>query len=70
MAKPKKPCDRCHIEPRYGSNKLCKECKKIVLAEMKEARYLETRGFGHVGDQRTKDQKELTYETKFGTGHG
>lgn len=41
-----------------------------MLAKLREAGYLETGGYGHKGQSRTAEAKEVTYETKHGTGHG
>jgi hypothetical protein len=62
-------CERCSAVAKRGE-KYCKECRKQVLSEMQEAGYLTTGYYGHVGMGRTSEQKENTYETKHGTGHG
>ena len=50
--------------------KYCKRCRKEILEELRDAGYLETRGYGgHRGQQRTAGMKENEYETKHGTGH-
>lgn len=41
-----------------------------MLAELSAAGYLETGGHGRKGQNRTSEAKELTYETKHGTGQG
>ena len=53
-----KKCDRCKVANRVGKTKFCKECKKIVLTELRETGYLTTGGYGHGGMTRTADQKE------------
>lgn len=57
-----KTCERCQNEAIRGE-RFCNECKKKVLAEMKEAGYLTQTPFA---PYRTADQQENTRETKFG----
>ena len=62
-------CDRCHVLPAIGKIRYCKECKAVVITEMKAAGYLQYTGDCHVGQRRTKEMKENVYETIHGTGH-
>ena len=63
-------CERCKTKPCLGKWKYCKECKKAIVAEMKEAGYLQYHyGNHHKGEQRTTEMRENTYETIHGTGH-
>ena len=64
-----KQCERCGVEPAKKGERFCKECRKQVLSELKEARYLAPI-LPHSGVMRTSEQKENVYETKHGTGHG
>lgn len=64
------PSERCHQQEAIRKQKYCKSCKKLVLAELKEAGYLQHINRGHVGDHRTAEARELTWETKSGTWHG
>ncbi|HEX7376496.1 MAG TPA: hypothetical protein VF278_05255 [Pirellulales bacterium] len=59
-------CDRCKVAYRVGKTKSCKECKKVVLAELRASGYLTTGGYGHSGMTRTADHKENLRETKSG----
>jgi hypothetical protein len=60
-------CARCGTKSPMSGIKFCKECKKAVLRELNEAGYLQSTGWpGHVGQRRTSDQREHTYETKHG----
>jgi len=64
-------CERCQKVEAHPKEKYCLTCKKIVLAEMLAAGYLQRTGrSGHVGSGRPDEAKENTYETKHGTGHG
>lgn len=65
-----KMCERCGSAYAKRGEKYCKDCRKQVLSELAEAGYLQTGYGGHKGMSRTADQKENTYETKHGTGHG
>ena len=71
MAKRKrsKLCERCPEQAILGQ-RFCKDCKKEVLAELRDVGYLETGGYGRRGQSRTTEMKEKTNETKFGTAHG
>ena len=71
MTKRKQPksCERCQQIAIRGQ-RYCKQCKETVLSEMKEAGYLESGGYGHKGQSRTRDMKEAVHETKYGSGHG
>lgn len=64
--KPTKPCERCD-EVAISGQRYCKQCRKAVLAEMKEAGHLETGGYGRRGQARTPEMKEVVQETKSGT---
>jgi hypothetical protein len=57
-------CERCEQNETIAGNKFCKECKKDVLREMREAGYLQ-----HVTVRKTWkpfEMKEDTLETKYG----
>ncbi len=69
MEKPLRQCERCS-ETAIRGQRYCKECRKAILREMDETGYLQRGGCGHIGMSRTSEQKENTYETKHGTGHG
>lgn len=58
-----KRCERCPAQAILGG-RYCKNCKKAVLAELKNAGYLGPRLYH--GSFRTADQKEDLRETKFG----
>ncbi len=62
-------CERCKAEEALPKQKYCKACKKKVLAEMTEEGYLQKTIPHWAGRIRTSEQKELTYQTKHGTGH-
>lgn len=68
-AKPPRKCERCD-DTSVSGQRYCKSCKKVVLAEMREAGYLETGGFGRKGGSRTDEMKEVVHETRQGSGHG
>lgn len=62
-----KVCENCP-EPALKGMRYCKDCKKLVLHEMRQSGYLETRGFGlRRGESRTQDMREDVRETKHGT---
>ena len=63
-------CERCGGKPKSKIDRFCKKCAKTVLSDMFTAGYLETGGFGRKGQNRTSEMKELTHETKHGTGQG
>ena len=63
-------CERCKKREAIHTEKYCKECKRIVLKEMRESGYLQYTDRKHAGEGRTKEMKEFTHETKFGTFHG
>ena len=63
------PCQRCETANAVADEKFCRECRKAVMAEMKEAGYLD-RVPQKSGLGRDFDSRENTYETKHGTGHG
>lgn len=60
-------CERC-FGPRPQARRYCKGCEKEALAEMKSAGYFAP--FIRQGTSRTSEMKEVTRETKSGTGHG
>ena len=62
-------CERCKKRECLGKWKYCKECKAIVMKELREEGYLQPKPFGHAGDGRTSEMRENTYQTKHGTGH-
>jgi len=61
-------CERCDEDTKKGE-RYCKECRKGVLSEMKEAGYLQSVplfwGKIHTST-RTSEQAENTYQTKHG----
>lgn len=63
------PCQRCETANAVAGEKFCRECRKAVVAEMKETGYLK-RVPRKSGLGRDFDTRENTYETKHGTGHG
>lgn len=63
------PCQRCENANAVAGEKFCRECRKAVVAEMKEVGFLE-RVPRKSGLGRDFDSRENTYETKHGTGHG
>ncbi len=62
-------CERCKARPARPKEKFCKECRKVVLQELSDSGSLQRVGDRHVGQRRIGEQKELTYQTKHGTGH-
>ncbi len=63
-----KSCDRCQVQSAMRGERFCKQCKKEVLAELKESGYL-TRGV-YGGRFRGTDARENTRETKYGKDQG
>ena len=63
------PCQRCMTANAVAGEKFCRECRKAVVAEMKEAGFLK-QAPRKSGLGRDLDSRENTYETKHGTGHG
>jgi hypothetical protein len=61
-------CERCGEPTVAASERFCKECRKDVLAELKEAGFLTPTPYRR--SRRTAEQRENVYETKHGTGHG
>lgn len=57
------PCERCASQVRIKGSRYCKECKKVVLAELKEQGYLTREAFRKY---REPDARENVRETKFG----
>lgn len=62
-------CERCD-NPSISGERFCKACRKVVKMELEMSGVLTPRQIGHVGDHRTTEQREVTRETKHGTGHG
>lgn len=58
----RKLCDRDAIEGEL----YCAPCRAGVLATLRSSGFLTPQVFGHFGDNRTYEQKELVMETKFG----
>ncbi len=57
-------CERCKKAPKVTTLKFCKGCKRDVMWEMHEARYFTiTDDFRQ---DRSMDQKEDVFQTKFG----
>ena len=61
-------CERCKKQPVTKDNRFCNKCQTAVLAGLRAVGYLETGGYGRKRQGRTSEQKELTHETKHGTG--
>ena len=62
-------CERCRQAPPVStSDRYCKNCKKQVLAELKESGYLTSRPRGKA--YRGSEMREDTFETRHGSGHG
>lgn len=61
----KKVCERCNGEALSGE-RFCKDCRKAVLDEMKNAGYLQRFSNFHRGGSRTGEMRESVYETKYG----
>lgn len=61
-------CENCFSKEAIENQKYCKECKRIIIKRMEKEGYLQKRIIGHSGSNRTKEMKELTYQTKHGTG--
>ena len=61
-------CQRCEAATALPKERFCKPCRKLVLAELKDAGFLAPRL--RRGTMRSGEMKEITRETKFGTGHG
>lgn len=62
-------CERCKKGHTTAKNsRFCWNCRALVLAELKEAGYLTA--VPRREPARNAEQRELTYETKFGTIHG
>jgi hypothetical protein len=59
-------CERKCGKQAVSGNRYCADCGKIVISELAATGYLEQGHRGHVGDNRTSDQKEKTHETKHG----
>ena len=62
-------CERCDGETVTKKDRFCRKCKNVVLDELKGAGFLESRHLTR-SKLRTSEAKELTYETKHGTGQG
>lgn len=62
-------CEKCGVAECLGKWKYCKECKAIVVAEMKKSGYLQYTNYHHKGECRTSEMKENTYQTIHGTGY-
>ena len=60
-------CELCGTKTVSLSDRFCKGCRRAQLAEMQSEGYLGPAPRGHIGQQRTADQKEIVRETKFGT---
>jgi hypothetical protein len=62
-------CDHCHRAPKRHKERYCKDCRKAILAALKEARYLTLapRFVGAwSGAHRTGEMRENRRETAFG----
>jgi len=59
-------CKRCNVNPPRANELYCKECRKAVLAELREAGYLVFQPWGFTGAHRTAEQREDIRETKYG----
>jgi hypothetical protein len=60
-------CERCTIPATSMTDRFCDRCRTAALNEMRENRYLDPKTYGHVGQNRTGEQRENTYDTKHGT---
>lgn len=63
-----KMCERCD-EDAVNGERYCKACRKVVMAEMKEAGYLKSVPllWGNIHTStRTREQAEDTHQTKHG----
>lgn len=64
-----KKCQRCQAERPVSGNRYCKECRKAVLAELRDAGYF-TPAPAFVGQWsgvgRSSGSRELTRETRRG----
>jgi hypothetical protein len=64
-----KTCRRCGLGPVEKHDELyCKDCKKLVLDELRGAGYLTPKPWWR--PNRPTDSQENVWETKHGTGHG
>jgi predicted amidophosphoribosyltransferase len=63
-------CERCQVEPARSGERYCKDCRKHVLQELRDNRYLTPAPRLWSGQGRSRDHRENVYETKHGTGHG
>lgn len=63
-------CERCaesfRVPGTSPSHRFCPPCRKAVIKELDEAGKLQKRVYGHVGQQRTAEQREDVRETKRG----
>ena len=59
-------CEKCRCVQDKKGQRFCKACEAIIRGQMKASGYLAPRTFGHVGTQRTTDQRENVRDTKFG----
>jgi len=57
-----KTCEHCPAEAIHGE-RFCKECKKRILAMLKDSGYLTPRPFT---PYRPVEKREVTHETKHG----
>lgn len=62
-----KKCEKCNQQRRIAGERFCKECRKEVMYEM-DREYLQF--VPRQRRPRTRDEKEETYETKFGVWCG
>lgn len=59
-----KLCERCNTKQAVRGNRYCKECRKIVLDEMKKVGYLKPKPSGR--NYRSTEKREDIRETKDG----
>ena len=54
-------------EPRIKGYLYCTKCKKVVIKQLEQTGYLRQVPVFHTGVARTKEQREDTRETKWGS---
>lgn len=59
-----KQCERCDAAPRLKKQRYCKDCKALVLRELRDVGYLKPAPF--IVNTRSMDAMENTRETAYG----
>jgi len=59
-------CEKCDEPATSNKSRFCKLHRGLMLDAMEESGYLTPRVFGHAGDGRSSEHKEVIRETKFG----